>query len=210
MNLSRLLILFTLILGHPLLSANAQPTAKRVVVFGDSITAGYGIDPEQAFPALLQKKADQASLNLKFINAGLSGETSAGGLRRINWILKQPVDIFILELGGNDGLRGLALSQTRENLAKIILAVRGKSPQAKIFLAGMEIPPNLGLDYAKTFREIYPAIAAEQRVTLIPFVMEGVGGEVTLNQPDGIHPTAEGHQIIAEKIWSALQGAVSR
>ncbi len=179
--------------------------SKTIVFFGNSLTAGYGLSPDQAFPALIQKKLDSAALAYKVINAGVSGETSSGGASRIDWILKQPVDVFVLELGANDGLRGVPLAETRKSLQAIIDRVKAKYPAAKLVLAGMQIPPNMGAQYANGFRELYPELAAKNNMTLIPFLLEGVGGERSLNLEDGIHPTAEGHQILAQNVWQALR-----
>lgn len=179
--------------------------SKTILFFGDSITAGYGLDTEQAFPALIQLKLDSLGYNYEVINGGLSGETSAGGLRRINWVLQRPVDIMILELGGNDGLRGIDPASTKQNLAEIIDRARAKNPDMKIILAGMQVPPNLGQDYTEAFRTIYPEVAEEKDVELLPFILEGVGGDPELNQPDGIHPTAKGHAVIAGTVWDYLK-----
>ena len=178
---------------------------KTILFFGNSLTAGYGIDPSEAFPALIQNKIDSLKLHYKVINAGVSGETSAGGKGRIGWILRQPVDIFILELGGNDGLRGIPLSETKKNLQAIIDSVRSKYPAATLVLAGMQIPPNLGQEYTETFKSIYPELAAKNNIALVPFLLQGVGGDPKLNQPDGIHPTAEGAKIVAENVWKVLK-----
>jgi acyl-CoA thioesterase I len=187
--------------------APTQPDSddKVVLMLGDSITAGYGLEEEQAFPALIQDKIDSLGWNFTIVNAGLSGETSAGGLRRVEWLLRQPADVLLIELGGNDGLRGISPEATKENLVGIIRTARRVDPDIEIILAGMQIPPNLGLDYANRFREIYPEIAAEEDVLLIPFVLEGVGGIRELNQPDGIHPTAGGHRIVANVVWATLR-----
>ncbi len=185
--------------------AAAKATSKRLLFFGNSLTAGYGVEPEQAFPALVGDKIDSLKLGYEVINAGLSGETTAGGRSRVGWILRQPVDVFVLELGGNDGLRGLPLSATRENLQGIIDTVRRRSPRAQIVLAGMQIPPNMGQAYAKDFKAIYQEIAAKNHLVLIPFLLEGVGGDRTLNQADGIHPTPAGHRIVARTVWAVLQ-----
>lgn len=178
---------------------------QKILFFGDSITAGYGIDKNKAFPALIQQKIDSLDWNFKAVNAGLSGETSAGGLRRVDWILRQDFKVFILELGGNDGLRGIDVESTKQNLKKIIDKVRDKKPDAKIILTGMQVPPNLGPEYTGDFKEMYPEIAKEKDVTLIPFLLEDVGGNPDLNQGDGIHPTAKGHKIIAETVWEELK-----
>jgi acyl-CoA thioesterase-1 len=182
----------------------APAKTKTIVFFGNSLTAGYGLSPSQAFPALIQKKIDSLGLPYKVINAGVSGETSSGGNSRVDWILKQPVDIFILELGGNDGLRGLPISETRKSLQSIIDKVKAKYPDATVVLAGMQLPPSMGEKYTSEFSDIFPDLAAKNRIPLIPFILEGVGGERSLNLEDGIHPTAEGHRIIAENVWSEI------
>lgn len=182
----------------------AKSGPKTILFFGNSLTAGYGLEPSQAFPALIQQKIDSAGWNYTVINSGLSGETTAGGKNRISWVLRQKVDVFVLELGGNDGLRGVELESTRNNLQAIIDTVRAKNPDVQIILAGMQIPPNMGPDYTSKFRTIYPELAEKNKLTLIPFLLEGVGGIAKLNLPDGIHPTAEGHQIVAENIWKVL------
>jgi acyl-CoA thioesterase-1 len=178
---------------------------KSIVFFGNSLTAGYGVSPSEAFPAIIQKKIDSLDLPYQVINAGVSGETSSGGKTRIDWILREPVDIFILELGANDGLRGTPLSETKKNLQDIIDKVKTKYPDTKLVFAGMEIPPNMGQAYTTEFRNIYTDLAAKNKMTLIPFLLEGVGGEPELNQADGIHPTAEGHLIVAENVWKQIK-----
>jgi acyl-CoA thioesterase I len=182
-----------------------ETTKSRILFFGDSITAGYGIDEKEAFPALIQHKIDSLGLTWIAVNAGLSGETSAGGLRRIDWLLREQVDILVLELGGNDGLRGVAPSDTQRNLEEIIDRTKQKYPDVTIILAGMQIPPNLGQDYANAFASVYPSVAKNKKVDLIPFILEGVGGVPELNLPDGIHPTPKGHTIIAKTVWDALK-----
>lgn len=181
---------------------------KTIVFFGNSLTAGYGLSPSQAFPALIQTKIDSLNLPYKVVNAGVSGETSSGGNSRIDWILKQPLDVFVLELGANDGLRGIPLPQTKQSLQAIIDKVKEKYPAAKILLAGMQIPPNMGQKYATEFRDMFPELAKKNGATLIPFLLEGVGGEVKFNQEDGIHPTAEGHHILAQNVWQELEGVL--
>ena len=177
---------------------------KTVVVLGDSIAAGYGLDLSEAFPAVLQRKIDQAGLNFTVINAGLSGDTTAGGLRRIDWLLKRRVDVLVLELGGNDGLRGLPVGVTHTNLMDIIERTRKKYPQARFVLTGMQMPPNMGAEYNGAFQKIFPEVARAKNTTLVPFLLEGVGGKPGLNLPDGIHPTVEGHQLVAENVWKML------
>lgn len=199
----RILTAFVVLLFPMLLYSQDAP--KRILFFGDSITAGYGIDKEKAFPALIQQKIDSLGWNYKAVNAGLSGETSAGGLRRVDWMLRQPVSVFVLELGGNDGLRGIDLDATQKNLQKIIDKVEAKYPDAKIMLAGMQVPPNLGPDYTQEFKTMYPDLAEKNNAELIPFLLKGVGGNPDLNQSDGIHPTAKGHQLVAETVWDTLK-----
>lgn len=177
---------------------------QRILFFGDSITAGYGVGEEQAFPALIRQKIDSLGWNFRVVNGGLSGETSAGGLRRIDWMLRQPVDLFVLELGGNDGLRGIDLSATRQNLQKIIDKVRSEYPGARIVIAGMRVPPNLGPEYTETFRAMYEELAEENGAGLIPFLMEEVGGYEEYMQNDGIHPNARGHRVMAETVWDHI------
>ncbi len=190
-------------------STAIQSEQKLILFFGNSLTAGYGIDADDAFAGLTQKRIDSLDLSYKVINGGLSGETTAGGLSRLDWFLEEKPEIFILELGGNDGLRGIALSETKSNLLKMIDKVRAKFPDTKIILAGMQIPPNMGQDYSNEFKEIYPAVAQEKNVILIPFLLEKVGGIPELNLPDGIHPTEEGHQLVFETIWPFLESAIS-
>ncbi|AOS45027.1 Esterase TesA precursor [Lacunisphaera limnophila] len=177
---------------------------KTLVFFGDSLTAGYGVDPDEAYPALVQKKLDEAGRPWRVVNAGLSGETSAGGLRRLDWILRQPVHCFVIELGGNDGLRGIAPATTRANLETMIQRVRQRYPDATVVLAGMQMPTNMGPEYTAQFAAIYPDAARTGGAVLIPFLLEGVGGVPSLNLPDGIHPTPEGHRIVAETVWRTL------
>ena len=174
--------------------------------FGNSITAGYGLELSQAFPARIQEKLDSMNAPYKVVNAGVSGETSSGGRSRIDWILKQQLDIFVLELGGNDGLRGIPITETKKNLQAIIDRVKQKYPAAKIIITGMQIPPNMGKRYTTEFRNMYPALAAKNNISIVPFILEGVGGNTSLNQSDGIHPTAEGHRILANNVWSVLKG----
>ncbi|WP_448698485.1 arylesterase [Mucilaginibacter sp. AW1-3] len=193
-------------------SANAansqQSNTKNILVFGDSLTAGYGLDDPQAdsYPSVLQVKIDSAKLPYKVINGGLSGETSAGGKSRIDWLLKQKIDVFILELGANDGLRGLPVTETAKNLQTIIDKVKAKYPDAKLVLAGMMVPPNMGADYSASFKTIFPQIAQKNSMTLVPFLLDHVAGIKQLNQADGIHPTAKGAKIVAQNVWSKLKG----
>ena len=184
---------------------NTTTNKKRIVVFGDSLTAGYGLeDVEDAYPGLLQQKIDSLQLGYTVINSGISGETTAGGKNRIDWVLNQKPSVFILELGANDGLRGVPLTETKMNLQYIIDAVKTKYPSTEIVLAGMQIPPNFGQDYTNEFKNIFPALAQKNQVVLIPFLLENVGGIPSLNQSDGIHPTAKGHKILAKNVWEVL------
>jgi acyl-CoA thioesterase-1 len=178
---------------------------RNIVFFGNSLTAGYGLDPREAFPALIQNKLDSLGLKYSVINAGLSGETTSGGDSRVDWVLNQKPDVFILELGANDGLRGIPLDETRANLQSIIDKVRKKNPEVKIVLAGMQIPPNMGPEYTSEFRTIFPDLAKANGIALIPFLLDGVAGNPDLNQRDGIHPTAEGQLIVASNVWSVLE-----
>jgi acyl-CoA thioesterase-1 len=181
------------------------PKSQTILFFGDSLTAGYGLSTEEAFPALIEKQLIKKGKKVTVVNAGLSGETSAGGLSRIDWILKQPVEIFVLELGANDALRGLPLDQTRKNLQTIIDKVKKKYPQTKIVLAGMMVPPNLGNEYTNQFQKMFPDLAKKNNATLIPFLLQGVAGDEKLNQADGIHPTAEGHKIVAAMVSKIIE-----
>lgn len=178
---------------------------KSIVFFGNSLTAGYGIEQEEAFTEIIQDKIDSLGLNYQVINGGLSGETTASGLNRLDWFLEEEPSVFILELGGNDGLRGIAVNETQSNLKKIIQLVRQKFPQTQILLAGMQIPPNMGQEYALGFKSMYPELAKEENVHLIPFLLEGVAGDASLNLSDGIHPSEEGHQVVAETVWEYLR-----
>lgn len=186
-------------------TAVAATKQKNILFFGTSLTAGYGLDPTEAYPALIQNRIDSLQLPYKVINGGLSGETSAGGKGRIDWLLKQRVDIFVLELGANDGLRGLPVSQTIKNLQAIIDRVKAKYPDAKMVLAGMQVPPNMGAKYAADFKNMFPDLAKKNQMALIPFLLDKVGGIPNLNQADGIHPTAEGDKILAENVWVVLK-----
>ena len=190
-------------------SSKTIPSAsKTILFFGNSLTAGYGLDPTESFPSLIQGKIDSGGLNYKVVNAGVSGETSAGGKSRIDWILKSPVDVFVLELGANDGLRGIPVSETKKNLQAIIDEVKAKYPGAKLVLAGMQVPPNMGATYANTFKQMFTDLASTNNMALIPFLLEGVGGVRTYNLQDGIHPNAEGAKIVAGNVWQVLQGVL--
>jgi acyl-CoA thioesterase I len=184
--------------------SKASAEAGNIVVLGDSLAAGYGLDPAQAFPALLQQRIKEAGWNFKVINAGVSGDTSAGGLRRLDWLLKRKVDVLVIELGGNDGLRGLSPRAMKKNLQAIIDRTREKYPAARIVIAGMKMPANFG-EYAVEFARVFPELATENKLPLVPFLLEGVGGDPKLNLPDRIHPTAEGQKILADNVWLVLK-----
>lgn len=186
--------------------AKPQGSRKNVLFFGNSLTAGYGLeDPKQAFPFVIQQKIDSLGLNYKVINGGLSGETTADGKNRINWLLRQPIDIFVLELGANDGLRGIPVSETEANLQSIIDQVKTKYPNVKIILTGMMVPPNMGAKYSNDFKDVFPRLAKKNDIKLVPFLLENVAGIRELNQGDGIHPTAKGAKIVAQNVWVVLK-----
>jgi acyl-CoA thioesterase I len=188
-----------------------QSVRKPVVLFfGTSLTAGAGLDPEQAFPALIEKKAEADGLPITVINAGLSGETTAGAVRRIDWVLRAPADLVVIEGGANDALRGLSPDAARVNLQRVIAAVRQRQPAAKIALIQMEAPPNLGPAYTRSFSAIYLDIAKKENVPLLPFLLGGVAGIPGLNQPDGVHPNAAGERIVADNLWLALKPIVAQ
>jgi acyl-CoA thioesterase I len=180
------------------------PSRRTVLVVGTSLTAGLGLDPDEAYPALLQQKVDSANLPFHVVNAGLSGETSAGALRRIPWLLQQPIDVFVLETGANDGLRGLDVDSTKAHVTAIIDSVRRVDPHAAICLVQMEAPPNLGPQYTRAFHDLYPEVAQAEGVTLVPFLLRGVAGDPALNQSDGMHPNVSGERRVATTVWSAL------
>lgn len=193
------------IFGQTTTPTAAATTTKTVVFLGDSLTAGLGVQPTEAFPALIGEKIRAAGLRYEVQNAGLSGDTSAGALRRTDWLLQRSIDVFVIELGGNDGLRGLPVKSLKSNLQAIIDKVKAKNPAVKIVVAGMQIPPNLGADYSANFQRVYGELARENSAVLIPFLLEGVGGHRDLNQPDLIHPNPAGHRIIAELVWRTLE-----
>jgi acyl-CoA thioesterase-1 len=179
---------------------------QQVVIFlGTSLTAGQGVEPEEAYPALVQQKIDTAGLPFRVVNAGVSGETSAAGLRRMDWLLKQRVDVLVLELGANDGLRGQDIEDMHTNLQAIVNQTRAAYPDADFVIAGMEAPPNLGSGYTQQFRDVFRNLASENSAALIPFLLDRVAAEPELNQMDGIHPNSEGHQIMAETVWEVLE-----
>lgn len=187
-------------------SSESDDSARKVLVcLGDSITAGYGLDPDEAYPALLQQKIDDAGLPWRVIAAGVSGDTTAGGLRRLDWAYRSGVDAVLIALGGNDGLRGVDPRTVKANLIAIAEATRAKNPDARIVLAGMKSPPNMGVTFTSAFEDVFEEAADEADAVFIPFLLEGVGGMRLLNQADGIHPTAEGQKILAEHLWETLE-----
>jgi acyl-CoA thioesterase-1 len=175
------------------------------VFVGTSLTAGLGLDPDSAYPALVARKADSAGIPVTVVNAGVSGETSAGALRRIEWVLREPADVLVIETGANDGLRALRVDSTRANLSAILERARAVRPDARLVLIQMEAPPNLGAEYTGQFRAMFPAVAREHGATLAPFLLGGVAGEARLNQGDGIHPNEAGARVVAETVWRALR-----
>jgi acyl-CoA thioesterase-1 len=179
---------------------------RRIVMLGDSLTAGLGLDPEQAYPALLKARLDARGTGFEVVNAGVSGDTSAGGLRRLDWALDGGAAVVLVALGGNDALRGLPVVDLASNLDEIVR--RAKASGARVILAGMEAPPNTGPDYAASFRAVYRGLAKKHGVTLVPFLLDGVAGIEALNQEDGIHPNPAGARIIADTVWRALEPAV--
>ena len=183
----------------------AAPAPPTILFLGDSITAGYGLDPSEAFPGIIQKKISAKGWNFRVVNAGQSGDTTAGGLSRLDWLLKNRIDVLVLELGANDGLRGLPVENIRKNLQAIIDRTKERYPEAKIVIAGMRVPPNMGGDYSRQFETVFRDLAKKNKATLIPFILEGVAGERASNLPDGIHPTARGHQVVAGNVWKVLE-----
>ncbi|CAM2006617.1 arylesterase [Acanthopleuribacter pedis] len=194
---------FFALVSTPVTAAESGKTT-RVLVLGDSLTAGYGLGKEFAFPSILQEKADAAGLKVQIINAGVSGDTTAGGVRRVNWMLRQPVDILVLALGANDGLRGLSVDSSLANLQTIIDQTKAKNPKVRLLIAGMKVPPNMGDDYSRKFEAMFVTLAENNEAERIPFLLEGVGGRPELNLEDGIHPTKEGHRILADNVWRFL------
>jgi len=186
-------------------SPSTAGAAPVVLFVGTSLTAGYGLDPDHAYPALIQKKLEEAGLPHRAVNAGVSGETSAGARRRMDWLLSQPVAVLVVETGANDGLRGQDPRATRENIQAIFDRARQQSPPPKLMLLGMLAPPNYGREYVRGFREIYPDLARRNRAVLVPFLLEGVAGVPDLNQPDGVHPTVAGQERLAETVWTYLR-----
>lgn len=197
--------IFATLLLAAAISVSAQTTNRTVLVLGDSIAAGYGVDPEEGFVSLLQKKVQEAKLPFTVVNGGVSGDTTSGGLRRIDWLLRRRIDVLLLELGGNDGLRGITPGASRTNLQAIIDKTKAKYPEVRVIVAGMQMPTNMGRDYTDEFAGIFPTVAKQNGARLIPFLLEGVGGDPKLNQPDMIHPNPKGHGIVAENCWKVLR-----
>lgn len=186
-------------------STSVEANSQSVILFfGNSLTAGLGVTPEESFPGQIANRLDSLGYSYKVINAGLSGETTASGMNRIGWVLREKPDIFILELGANDGLRGIPLEETKKNLEQIVREVRKVNPMVTLILTGMQIPPNMGPEYTETFRNLFPELAESLDLLLVPFLLEGVGGIPDLNQADGIHPTPKGHKILADNVWQVL------
>jgi len=198
--------LASLLLSPVIAAAQDAPASKKTIVFlGDSLSAGTGVKPQEAFPALIEQKIRERGLPFEVVNAGVGGDTTAGGLRRIDWLLQRPIDVLVLELGGNDGLRGLPAASIKTNLQSMIDKARAKYPEVKIVVAGMQMPPNLGGQYAEQFREVSFQVAKENNATMIPFLLEGVGGLREFNQPDLIHPNPLGHKMVADVVWKVLE-----
>jgi acyl-CoA thioesterase-1 len=191
------------VIGMVVLVVSAA-NGQRIVFLGDSLTAGYGLDPAFAYPALVERTAGERGLSVTVVNAGLSGDTSAGGRRRVDWILREPADILFVALGGNDALRGLPPKETRANLLSIILRARERVPGIRVILAGMLAPPNMGETYQREFAAVYAEVAEQVGVELMPFLLDEVAGRPELNLPDAIHPNANGQEIIARNVWKVL------
>ena len=190
---------------QPASSASPPAATKTIVFFGDSLTAGFGVQQQQAFPALIGDKIRELGLPCEVVNAGLSGDTTAGGLRRLDWLLQRKIDVLVLELGGNDGLRGQPVANTKANLQAMIDKAKAKQPTVQIVIAGMQMPPNVGAQYAAEFRQVFFEVAKENHAALIPFLLEGVGGQRELNQPDMIHPNSAGHRVVADVVWQTIE-----
>ncbi|MBG88737.1 MAG: arylesterase [Verrucomicrobiales bacterium] len=210
MNITSIALLLRIVILGGLLGVTPIIRGANIIISGDSIGAGYGIPSESAFPALLQSKIDSAKLDYKIVNASVSGDTTASGLRRVNWILKRKADVLVIELGGNDGLRGIHPEETKKNLVGIIDKARAKYPSIKILLAGMQMPANMGKRYTDQFKKIFPEVAKEKKVTLVPFLLEGVGAIPEMNLDDLIHPNPKGHARVAENVWKKLKPLLAR
>jgi acyl-CoA thioesterase-1 len=210
MPLIRCTLLLALVCGGAFAQQNPTPAEgvipkKTILFLGDSLSAGSGVKTQQAFPALVEDKIRERGLPFEVVNAGLGGDTTAGGLRRLDWLLQRKVDLLVLELGGNDGLRGLPVSNIKSNLQAMIDKAKAKHPEMKIVIAGMQMPPNFGAKYAEEFRQVFYDVAKENNATMIPFLLEGVGGLREFNQPDLIHPNPAGHKIVADVVWKTIE-----
>jgi len=211
MNVGSLQLLVSFLFVGAAVARAAEPlphsAVHTIVFFGDSLTAGYGLaDPaNESYPSILQRKIDDARLAWRVVNAGLSGDTTAGGVRRVDWVLRQSADIFVVALGANDGLRGVDPAVTRANLDQILARVHERNPRAKLVVAGMQMPPEMGMNFTQQFAAVFSSVAEKNHATLVPFILDGVGGRAEFNQPDRIHPTAEGHALIAETLWKTLR-----
>lgn len=199
----RILILLVLLLAPPAFGGT-------ILFLGDSLTAGLGVSTTEAYPALIEQKIQEKKLPFSVINAGISGDTTAGGLARLEWVLQKKIDVLVIALGANDGLRGLPVAQMKTNLQAIIEQAKAKNPDVKIVIAGMRMPPNLGGEYSDAFRKVFADLAQENNAVLIPFLLEGVGGHRELNQADQIHPNAAGHKIVAENVWRVLEPLLTK
>lgn len=205
MRCSAILGMVLVLAGAPGRAAEPEESRPRLLILGDSLAAGYGVDPAEAFPGRIEAWIREAGLPYEVVNAGVSGDTTAGGLRRLGWLLRRPVSVLLIELGGNDGLRGLSPAATRSNLVAIIRQTREKYPAVRVVLAGMQMPPNMGAEYQEEFRSVFPAVAEQQGATLVPHLLEGVGGRPEMNLPDLIHPTPAGHAVVATNVWGVLK-----
>jgi len=209
-HLRRLLLAMMIFSILPAAHATADDRPLRIIFLGDSLTAGLGLDVEEAYPNLIQKKLSAAGMKAKVVNAGVSGDTSAGGLRRIEWLLREPADVLVIALGANDGLRGLDVDSMKKNLRSMIDLARAHCKDMTVVLAGMLVPPNQGADYARRYGEAFSEVARDANVPLLPFLLEGVAGNPELNQPDGVHPNVRGQEIIAEHVWEMLRDVLEK
>lgn len=210
MQVIRLPLLGLFLTGALLAQDSPVPAEKKTIVFlGDSLSAGTGVQPQQAFPALVGEKVRERNLPYEVVNAGVGGDTTAGGLRRLDWLLQRRVDVLVLELGGNDGLRGLPISNIKNNLQAMIEKAKAKYPDVKIVVAGMQMPPNVGPNYEAEFRQAFFDVAKQNDAVMIPFLLEGVGGLREYNQPDLIHPNPLGHKIVADVVWKTIEPLLS-
>lgn len=198
--------LLTVVAAHAEEPATPSAGGKKTIVFlGDSLSAGSGVQPAQAFPALIGEKIRERGLPYEVVNAGVGGDTTAGGLRRLDWLLQRKIDVLVVELGGNDGLRGLPIGNIRSNLQAMIDKAKAKQPDVQIVIAGMQMPPNVGAEYAEQFRQVFSDVAKQNHATMIPFLLEGVGGLREFNQPDLIHPNPTGHRMVADVVWKTIE-----